>query len=68
MAEQFHAGQRVHLEADVLGFHTGDTGRVLRLDHVPGGRSEAVVYWCEMAAVEGPRLGAFYPEEIQPAT
>jgi hypothetical protein len=65
MAERLRPGQRVRLGMDALGFHTGDTGWVLRRDHVPCGRHAAVLYWCEMASPEGPRLGAFYPEEIE---
>ncbi len=68
MAERLQAGQRVRLGVDTLGFHSGDTGRVLHQDRVPGSQGEAVLYWCEMADPEGTRLGAFYPDEIEALT
>jgi hypothetical protein len=66
VGEVFHAGQRVRLRLDTLGYLAGETGRVARVECRRQAAARVVLYFCTMDAAQGRRLAPFFPDEIEP--
>jgi hypothetical protein len=66
VGEVIHAGQRVRLRVDALGFRAGQSGRVARVESRRRAGARVVLYFCAMEGAAGRPPAPLFPEEIEP--